>query len=74
MQHADSRFSKPVTDEVFEARKIGIPKKTLEDTQYCVRIWEAWRKNRNDQGYSIPTLVEMRPLNIAYWMTRFKKN
>ena len=57
------RFAAPKSDtEVVEARKKAIPKKTQQDTDYCIRQWEAWRKHRNEQDSSIP---------MAYWMERF---
>ena len=45
--HTDSavaeRFAPPKTEaEILEARTKGIPKKTLEDTQYCMKVWEEW--------------------------------
>ncbi len=41
------RFAPPKTDAEIEVeREKGIPKKTLEDTKYCLKIWEEWRKHR----------------------------
>ena len=41
------RFANPKSDkEVNEMRATAIPKKTKEDTEYCMRIWNAWWKER----------------------------
>ena len=43
-----SRFAKPKTEqEILQARAQGVPNKTIQDTKYCVRVWEAWRDHRN---------------------------
>ena len=43
-----SRFAAPKTNkEIEEARRQGIPRRTQQDTQYCVRLWEEWRQHRN---------------------------
>ena len=65
------RFAEPKTNsEVSEARKNAIPKKTRQDTAYCIRVWEAWRANRNTQGSSVPLLLEMDPQTVAHWLIR----
>ena len=67
-----SRFAAPKTnEEVTEARQNAIPKKTRQDTDYCVRAWEAWRGNRNLQGSPVPTLEDMDSQNLSYWLIRF---
>ena len=46
-QPASGRYAKPVTDdEVTKARYESVPKKTREDSAYCVRLWEDWASNR----------------------------
>ena len=41
------RFPSPKTDEeIRAAREAGIPKKTQQDTKFCVNVYEEWRKNR----------------------------
>ncbi len=69
----NSRFAAPMTNEsILEARKMAVPKKTRQDTEYCVRVWEAWRKHRNDNHDSaVPSLIEMEPQLMSQWMTRF---
>lgn len=69
----NSRFAGPMTDEnILEARKSAIPKRTQQDTKYCLRVWEAWRKSMNaNHGSSVPSLVEMEPQAMAQWMTQF---
>ena len=44
----EARFAGPKTDlEIKHAREQGIPKKNIEDTRYCLRVWKAWRDHRN---------------------------
>ena len=51
-----SRFAEPKTnDEVAEARKDAVPKKTRQDTEYCIRVFEAWRAYRNSCGSTLPS-------------------
>ena len=40
-QPASGRYAKPVTnDEVTKARYESVPKKTRDDSSYCMRLWE----------------------------------
>ena len=40
------RYAIPVTDEVIaKARIESVPKKTREDSEYCVRLWKDWAEN-----------------------------
>ena len=42
------RFAFPKTEkEVVEAKKASVPKKTQQDTNYCVRLWNQWKQYRN---------------------------
>ena len=42
-----SRFASAKSDkEVSAVRKKFVPKKTLEDTTYCVRLWNQWAEYR----------------------------
>ena len=50
---------------------MAIPKKTAQDTQYCLRQWEAWRQNRNSIHPEVPTLLEMNEESLSHWLTRF---
>ena len=56
---------------MIEARKKAIPKKTRQDTYYCIRLWEGWRESRIHQGYSIPSIHEMDPAGQSHWVTKF---
>ena len=41
--NVNARLAPPKTnDEIKQLRNKGIPKKTLEDTQYCMKVWEQW--------------------------------
>ena len=67
-----SRFATPITDEeVVELRKMAIPKRTMQDTQYCIRQWEAWRDHRNLSGLVVPSLCDMDTQSLSHWLTRF---
>ena len=40
-------FARVKTDTEIElARATGVPKKTQEDTKYCVNLWDAWTRYR----------------------------
>ena len=42
------RFAKPKTaEEVAQARKESIPQEIRADTEYCIKVWEDWKKSRN---------------------------
>ena len=56
---------------MIEAQKKAIPKKTRQDTDYCIRLWEGWRESRIHQGYSIPSIHEMDPAGLSHWITKF---
>ena len=41
------RFADPKSDEeVNNMRSTAVPRKTKADTEYCMRIWDTWRKER----------------------------
>ncbi len=41
--HAQNRYAPPRTDEaVTKARAESVPKKTREDTAYCMKLWQDW--------------------------------
>ena len=54
-------FAAPVLDEdVVKARVESVPKKTREDTKYCVNLWEEWCNHRlQHTTATIPLLLEM---------------
>ena len=57
-------FATPKTQqEIADARVSAVPKKTQQDTEYCVRLWEEWCQHRQSNfGDSIPQLTELQPL------------
>ena len=67
------RFLSPKTDEeIRAAREAGIPKKTQQDTKFCVNVYEEWRKNRERVlNTTIPPLKSMNAAEQAYHLTRF---
>lgn len=43
----------------------AIPKKPRQDTNYCIRAWEAWRGNRNLQPQCLKSLQYSLSLSLA---------
>ena len=67
------RFATPKTnDEIVEARRQGIPKRTQQDTEYCKRLWEEWRNHRNTTtGENISPLIDLSESQLNHWLTCF---
>ena len=58
--------------EVEQARAAGIPAKTLQDTKYCIGIWEVWTDYRLcENGDEILPIEELSRNDLQYWMSRF---
>ena len=72
-QPASGRYAKPVTDdEVTKARYESVPKKTRDDSAYCVRLWEDWAKNRQKVvSVEVPPLSQLDKQGLKYWLSRF---
>ena len=59
-------------EEILRAREAGIPHNTNKDTKYCVSVWEAWKKERQEScGMVIPQLKDMTTAQLSKWMTHF---
>jgi hypothetical protein len=72
--HGRTRFAVPKTEEeVVEARKASVPKKTQTDTRYCMRLWDEWKMHRNVTSTKrVPDdITEMSRDELQYWMCRF---
>ena len=67
------QFASVKTDtEVQTARATGTPKKTMEDTKYCLGLWDEWVRHREkDNGDSILPITELSRGDLQYWLTRF---
>ena len=67
------RFAEPKTDEeVHRVRTLVVPKKTFEDTQYCFRLWEAWREHRNTTtAVQIGSNEQMSNSELQHWLNLF---
>ena len=64
---SSGRLAPPKTEEVQEARNTGIPKKTIEDTKYCVKVWAEWCSYcREACGHAIPTLESIESTALAH--------
>ena len=69
-----TRFAIPKSEEeVKQARKARIPKKTQTDTKYCVDIWKNWSIYRNSVVNTEQVNEDITALDnngIQYWMSR----
>ena len=55
-----------------DTRVSAVPKKTQQDTQYCIRLWEEWCQHRQSNlGVSIPQLTELQPTELQQWLSYF---
>ena len=72
-EHTRSRFAQPKSEaEIDKAHEESIPKKTREDTAYCVRLWETWAESRSlNTGNQVPPLAQMDTRELQYWLSRF---
>lgn len=69
---ANQRFAIPKTEEIKRARLESIPKKTRQDTEYCVRLWNSWAENRKrNNGVTVPPLEDLDNDNLQHWLCRF---
>ena len=61
--------------EIVLARVQRIPKKTQQDTKYCVGLWEAWEAwsdyRWKTTEASIPAITDLSPTDLQYSMTKF---
>ncbi len=71
--HAQNRYAPPRTDEaVTKARAESVPKKTREDTAYCMKLWQDWANNREIlTDIVVPSLMELDKKDMQYWLCRF---
>ena len=73
------RFANPKSDEeVNNMRSTAVPKKTEADTKYCMRIWDAWRKERisrdeadSEADKQITPIIQMDKEVMKHWLTLF---
>ena len=66
-------FAAPKTAEEIElARSKGVPCKTRQDTNYCVRLWNAWSVHHQaTAGVLIPPLADLKIDELQHWLTRY---
>ena len=68
-ENLPARFAPPKTDsEIVCARQTAIPAKTVQDTKYCISVFEEWRKYRLTTGADIKELTDMNKPELQYWM------
>ena len=69
------RFAVPKTEEeVKQARKARVPKKTQIDTRYCTKIWKTWSEYRNSVVKNEQVPEDISTLDgdkLQYWLSRF---
>ena len=59
-------------EEVEQARRNTMPKKTQNDTQYCVGMWNEWREHKLiSDGINIPAVDEIDSLTLANLLSHF---
>ena len=63
----------PAKTDIEEARRSGIPKKTLENTRYCLNLWKEWITYRHQTtSDTIMTEIEnMTNHQLEHWLTWF---
>ena len=70
--NVNARFAPPKTDdEIKQLRSKGIPKKTLEDTHYCMKVWEQWCNYARQTGRDIPPIQTMQQTKLQQCLTSF---
>ena len=68
------RYALPKTDEEVNESRISsiLVKKTLDDTKYCFKLFEDWRKQRQEAtGGVIGNLCTLPDSQIQHWMSRW---
>ena len=72
---ATKRFAPPKSKEDIEKARIeSIPKKTRQDTAYCVRLWGNWSEYRRvTTGIQVPSLAILSTCkeHLQYWLIQF---
>ncbi|XP_064403277.1 zinc finger MYM-type protein 2-like [Halichondria panicea] len=73
VQVPQNRYAPPTTDEaVTKARAESVPKKTRDDTAYCVKLWHDWASNRKIlTDVVVPSLMGLDKKEMQYWLCRF---
>ena len=66
-------FARPKTSEdIATAMQASIPKTTSIDTNYCIKIWNVWRVERNTTiSEQIPDIISMNGETLQKWMRYF---
>jgi hypothetical protein len=66
-------FAPPKTEKEIEAaRKSAVSKKTQQDTDYCIRLWNEWRVHHQIAAHvSIPLITEQSQTELQHWMSCF---
>ena len=71
---ANQRFAPPKSEEeIARARLESIPKKTRQDTEYCIRLWNSWAENRKRKtGVTVLPLEDLDNVEtLQHWLCRF---
>ena len=66
--------------DLLERVKERVPKGTVNNTKWCVTVWEDWKEKRNaecmsstnDEFFVVPeNMVAMRTTELNYWLAKF---
>lgn len=67
-----NRIAAPTTKaDLIAARSSSIPKKTLDDMAYCMRIWDEWRQCRLGSSSVISPITDMSKSTLDEQMSHF---
>ena len=71
--HPTSRFAKPKTEQdVLLAQANAVPQNTSKTTNWCINLWEQWRKNRKDLCGNYPPPIYLCTIeSLNSWLCKF---
>ena len=65
-------FADPKTDKEIDSIVSSVPKKTRDDTNYCIRIWNEWTSFRQQTCSKVVSAIEtLSKSELQYWLQRF---
>ena len=64
-------YRSTICKDALQFRNKGIPKKTLEDTHYCVKVWEQRGDYARQTGRDIPPIQTMQQTKLQQCRTSF---
>ena len=65
-----ARFAAPKSaTEIETAQQNRVPDKTKQDTKYCMKLWNKWRRQRERER--LETKCQMTTSELTHWLSRF---